>query len=217
MADPAAPDLLTLTAQIVAAHVTGNTVPPDALPSLINDVYDALARVDAPVAEAQQPQEPAVPIKRSIQHDALICLEDGAKLKVLTRYLVRFGLTPETYRAKWGLPRDYPMVAPAYAARRSALAKQFGLGTASRTVDSAPQEEPELGAEPELEMKPAIGAEPEPPTAPVDPEVQHTAASVFANFPGQDAPAEATPAANDAGKPGRKRFAQQSMRVGRKR
>ena len=204
MADPATssdlPSLLTLTAEIVAAHVSGNKVPQSELPRLINDVYGALARARAPASETK-PQEPAVPIKRSIQHDYLVCLEDGAKLKVLTRYLTRFGLTPQTYRLKWGLPKDYPMVAPGYAARRSVLAKQLGLGTALRTVEASSPAQPDGPTEPEA------------PTVLVEPEPQHTAASVFANFPGGDKPAEATPAANDAGRPGRKRFAQQSMRV----
>ena len=116
MADPATPNLLSLTAQIVAAHVAGNKVHADEVPALVNDVYGALARVDDAVVPATA-RKPAVPIKRSIQHDYLVCLEDGAKLKILTRYLARFDLTPEAYRAKWGLPKDYPMVAPAYAAR----------------------------------------------------------------------------------------------------
>ena len=146
MADPATPDLLTLTAGIVAAHVAGNKVAPDEIPALINDVYVALARADAP-AVATHSREPAVPIKRSIQHDYLVCLEDGTKMKTLKRYLRRFGLTPDTYRAKWGLPRDYPMVAPAYAARRSAMAKEFGLGTAPRTAKQSAPEAPHLPVE----------------------------------------------------------------------
>jgi predicted transcriptional regulator len=204
MANPATPDLLTLTAQIVAAHVAGNKVPLNDVPALINDVYGALARVDTTVAAAQ-PQEPAVSIKRSIQHDYLVCLEDGAKMKVLTRYLRRFSLTPDTYRAKWGLPKDYPMVAPAFAARRSALAKQFGLGTAAlRTAEqSAPK-------------APHVPGKVEEPTVPVA-EPQHTAASVFANFPGDKVTDEASTAPGGAEKPGRKRFGQQSMRVGRRR
>ena len=202
LADPAPPDLLTLTAQIVAAHVTGNEVATDDVPALINVVYGALARVEAPVV-AEQHQEPAVPIKRSIQHDYLVCLEDGAKVKMLKRYLQRFGLTPETYRIKWGLPKDYPMVAPAYSTRRSALARHFGLGTALRTAERSAPEAQHLPVEVE---GPTVLAS----------KAQHTAASVFANFPDADAPAEAETAANDAGKPGRKRFSQQPMRAGRK-
>ena len=202
----ATPDLLTLTTQIVAAHVAGSKVAPDEVPALINAVYGALVSTSTPRAQVKvaQPQGPAVPIKRSIQHEYLVCLEDGAKMKVLTRYLARFGLTPDTYRAKWGLPKDYPMVAPAYAAYRSALAKQFGLGTASRTAEQSAPETPRLP----VEVEEATVS---------TPETEHTAASVFAKFPGGDVPAEATPAASDAGKSGRKRFAQQSMRVGRKK
>jgi predicted transcriptional regulator len=204
MADLATPDLLTLTTQIVAAHVAGNQVHADEVPALINDVYGALATAGTPQAQEAQPKEPAVPIKRSIQHDYLVCLEDGAKLKVLTRYLRRFSLTPDTYRAKWGLPRDYPVIAPAYAALRSALAKQLGLGTALRT------------AEPSAPKAPHVPAEVLKPTAP-SPERKHTAASVFANFPGDKVPDEGATAPGGAEKPGRKRFAQQSMRVGRKK
>ena len=122
-------DLLRLSAQIVSAHVVKNAVPPEALPDLIRGVYAALAGVEQPpVVEAELPQ-PAVPIKRSVFPDYIVCLEDGAKMKMLKRYLkVRFNLTPEQYRERWSLPRDYPMVAPNYAERRSALAKEFGLG-----------------------------------------------------------------------------------------
>ncbi len=203
MADPATSDLLSLTAQIVAAHVAGNKVAPDDVPALINDVYGALARVGAPVVVTPA-REPAVPIKRSIQQEYLVCLEDGAKLKILTRYLQRFGLTPDTYRAKWGLPSDYPMMAPAYATRRSALAKQFGLGTALRTE------------EPSAPKAPHVPVKAEEPTVSVA-EPQHTAASVFANFPGDKVTDEASTAPGGAEKPGRKRFGQQSMRVGRRR
>ena len=130
MTDPATPSatpkMLTLTAQIVVAHVGANKVPAADVPALINNVYGALLHADAPRTLAQQP---AVPINRSIQREYLVCLENGAKLKLMKRYLqAQFGLTPDAYRAKWGLPRNYPMVAPAFAAQRSALAKQLGLG-----------------------------------------------------------------------------------------
>ena len=136
MADPGIPsatsEILTLTAQIVVAHVAANKVSAGDVPALINAVYGALIHAGAPKV---QPQEPAVPIKRSIQREYLVCLEDGAKLQSMKRYLqAQFGLTPDAYRAKWGLPRDYPMVAPAYAAKRSELAKHLGLGTALVTV-----------------------------------------------------------------------------------
>ena len=126
---PSAADLLRLSAQIVSAHVSKNAVAPDALPALIRSVHAALAGVDQPVAAAPDKPQPAVPIKRSVFPDYLVCLEDGAKVKMLKRYLkVRFDLTPEGYRERWGLPRDYPMVAPSYAERRSTIAKQLGLG-----------------------------------------------------------------------------------------
>ena len=123
-------ELLALTAKIVEAHATKNSVAVDALPGVIRSVFGALSRADAGEL-AGKPREPAVPVNRSIQRDYLVCLEDGAKVKTLKRYLMRFGLTPEAYRAKWGLSPGYPMVAPAYAERRSALAKQFGLGRVS--------------------------------------------------------------------------------------
>ncbi len=199
------PELLTFTAQIVAAHVAANTVPVDALPAIILSVHGALVGLGTPAVEAPV-QEPAVPIKRSIQPEYLICLEDGGKVKMLKRYLkARFGLTPDAYRTKWGLPRDYPMVAPGYSAKRSALAKQFGLGPALRTVEqSAP-----AAATPEPEM-------PTVPTVPAEPEARHTAASVFANFPGE-APMETASAAAGKDKPGRRRFVQQSVQARRRR
>ena len=130
MADPdpssTTSEILTLTAQIVVAHVAANEVPAGDVPALINTVYGALIHADAPKV---QRQEPAVPIKQSVQREYLICLEDVAKLQSMKRYLqMQFGLTPDAYRAKWGLPLKYPMVAPGYAARRSELAKQRGLG-----------------------------------------------------------------------------------------
>ncbi len=138
---PSAADLLRLSAQIVSAHVARNAVPPDALPELIRSVHAALDGVGQPDAtgEAARPQ-PAVPIRRSVFPDHIVCLEDGAKLKTLKRHLrVRFGLTPEQYRARWGLSRDYPMVAPGYAEQRSALAKTAGLG---RRHEPEPPPEP---------------------------------------------------------------------------
>ena len=120
--------ILGLTAQIVSAHVANNTVQPDALPGLIQSVFKTLA---AAGKESPEPVklEPAVPIKRSVFADHIVCLEDGKKLKMLKRHLrTAYGLSPEEYRAKWGLPADYPMVAPNYAAQRSAFAKKIGLG-----------------------------------------------------------------------------------------
>ena len=127
---PSASDLLRLSAEIISAHVANNAVSPEALPGLIRSVHAVLAEVEQPGAssEPERPQ-PAVPIRRSVFPDYIVCLEDGAKMTMLKRYLkVRFDLTPEAYRERWGLPRDYPMVAPSYAERRSTLAKSIGLG-----------------------------------------------------------------------------------------
>ena len=122
-----------LTAQIVSAHVSHNPVPAAELPGLIQEVFRTLAGVGShPAPEPERPQ-PAVPIKKSITPGYLICLEDGKKLKMLKRYLrSRFDMSPDDYRRRWGLPPDYPMVAPAYAARRSDFAKQIGLGKGVR-------------------------------------------------------------------------------------
>lgn len=128
-------ELVGLAADIVAAYVGNNPVPVTNLPNLINEVYRALsATVDAGGDKLDDSDlRPAVPVKRSIQPDYLICLEDGKKFKSLKRHLrTHYNLTPEQYREKWGLPSDYPMVAPNYAAARSSLAKQMGLGRARR-------------------------------------------------------------------------------------
>ncbi|MBV9812079.1 MAG: MucR family transcriptional regulator [Acetobacteraceae bacterium] len=125
-------DVLGLTAQIVSAHVSNNSVTPDALPALIQDVYRTLAGVGREPAAPDRPQ-PAVPIKRSVFADHIVCLEDGKKLKMLKRHLkTAYNMTPEQYRDRWGLPPDYPMVAPNYARHRSSLAKKIGLGTKPR-------------------------------------------------------------------------------------
>jgi predicted transcriptional regulator len=126
-------DLLDLTAHIVANYVGNNASPVGDLPALIKSVHAALAGVSAPQAAAPEPKSPAVPVKRSITPDAIICLEDGRKFKSLKRHLrTKYNLSPEEYRAKWGLPKDYPMVAPNYAEARSALAKSMGLGQGGR-------------------------------------------------------------------------------------
>lgn len=120
--------VLGLTAQIVSAHVSHNAVSSDALPGLINEVYRTLANVGKQPAQAEKP-DPAVPIKQSVRADRIICLEDGKSFSMLKRHLMTdHKLTPQQYREKWGLPRDYPMVAPNYAKTRSALAKKIGLG-----------------------------------------------------------------------------------------
>lgn len=121
---------IELAADIVSAYVSNNSVPVSDLPSLISDVYNALLRVGAGVPVApSEPPKPAVPVKRSVSSDFIVCLEDGKKFKSLKRHLrTQFSLTPEQYREKWGLPADYPMVAPNYANSRSKLAKNMGLG-----------------------------------------------------------------------------------------
>lgn len=122
--------ILGLTAKIVSAHAANNDVASGALPAFIRSVYDTLARIgEAPAAPVVQAQ-PAVPVRKSVFPDYIICLEDGKRLKMLKRHLsTSYNLTPEQYRQKWGLESSYPMVAPNYAERRSELAKQIGLGT----------------------------------------------------------------------------------------
>ena len=129
---PAGANVLGLTAQIVSAHVSNNSVSPDALPSLIQDVYKTLAGVGKQPAQAPKP-EPAVPVNRSVFADHIVCLEDGKKLKMLKRHLrTSYNMTPAQYRERWGLAPNYPMVAPNYAKHRSSLAKKIGLGTMPR-------------------------------------------------------------------------------------
>ncbi len=123
-------NLIDLTADIVSAYVSNNTVAASELAGLINDVFGALQRTNHVVNEPEpEPLKPAVTIKKSVTNDYIICLEDGKKFKSLKRHLrTHYDLTPEEYREKWGLPADYPMVAPNYAAARSELAKKMGLG-----------------------------------------------------------------------------------------
>ena len=127
-------DITSLTARIVAAYVSHHQLPVSELPRLIQSVRDSLQRLTAPAEEAPTKEElkPAVPIKKSVTPDYIICLEDGKKLKMLKRHLMSsYGITPDEYRAKWGLPADYPMVAPNYAKARSDLAVKLGLGRRS--------------------------------------------------------------------------------------
>jgi predicted transcriptional regulator len=125
---------IQLTANIVSAYVSKNTVSSAEMPALISQVYSALMRVSKGAADAAPaaPLTPAVPVKRSITPEYLVCLEDGKKFKSLKRHLRQYRMTPDQYRAKWNLPADYPMVAPNYAAARSQLAKQMGLGQQRR-------------------------------------------------------------------------------------
>ncbi|MDE1915677.1 MAG: MucR family transcriptional regulator [Sphingomonadales bacterium] len=135
--------ILTLTADIVSAHVSNNTVAPVDLPRLIESVYASLAGLgkEAPVEEKR---EPAVSIRSSVKPDALTCLECGTKMKMLKRHLTSdHGLTPAEYRARWSLPADYPMVAADYAARRKELAVRIGLGRKQSTADAPAAPEPE--------------------------------------------------------------------------
>jgi predicted transcriptional regulator len=122
--------LITLTADIVSAHVSHNNVAVGDLPTLIQNVHKALAGLSGQIAEPEPQPEPAVSVRASVKPDYIICLEDGKKLKMLKRHLMtHYQMTPEQYRAKWKLPPDYPMVAPAYAEQRRSLAKKIGLGT----------------------------------------------------------------------------------------
>lgn len=122
--------LLTLTADIVAAHVSNNSVAVSDLPSLISNVHAALSDISGASGQSEVKQEPAVSVRASIKPDYLVCLEDGKKLKMLKRHLMtHYQMTPDDYRKKWGLSADYPMVAPNYAEQRRKLAKAIGLGT----------------------------------------------------------------------------------------
>jgi predicted transcriptional regulator len=134
MSDNPAPNFIELTASIVSAYVSNNPVPSAELPTLIGQVHTALSRVSSGQGDTiTEPLTPSIPVKKSISPDYIICLEDGKKFKSLKRHLrAQYNLTPEQYRTKWGLPKDYPMVAPSYAAARSNLAKQMGLGQQRR-------------------------------------------------------------------------------------
>jgi predicted transcriptional regulator len=126
-----APDLVGLTAEIVSAYVSKNSVGREDLAAIISDVHDALSRASNRAGSSEREElKPAIAPKKSVNPDYIVCLEDGKKFKSLKRHLrTHYNLSPEEYREKWGLPHDYPMVAPNYAAARSQLAKQMGLGT----------------------------------------------------------------------------------------
>ena len=131
-------DLLALTADIVSSHVANNSVAVNDLPQLIQNVFATLSGLTAAPAPVAAPLEPAVPVRQSIKPDYIVCLEDGKKLKMLKRHLkTSYNLSPEQYRERWGLPADYPMVAPDYAKHRSSLAKKIGLGTTPRARGKA--------------------------------------------------------------------------------
>jgi predicted transcriptional regulator len=132
-------ELLRMTADVVAAYVSNNTLPTAQLAEVINAVYHSLKGLEGPIAEPiPEPAKPAVPVRKSITPDYLICLEDGKKLKMLKRHLrSTYNMTPDEYRSRWGLAPDYPMVAPNYAEQRSAFAKKIGLGRGSGRQPSA--------------------------------------------------------------------------------
>lgn len=129
MSDPEDLAPLEMTVEIVSSYVANNALQSSELPNLIKSIHSTLTSLTGPAPEPEDKPEPAVSVNKSVTPEYLICLEDGAKLKMLKRYLrTRFDMTPEEYRAKWGLPADYPMVAPNYAKLRSKHAKQIGLG-----------------------------------------------------------------------------------------
>lgn len=128
-----------MVVEIISAFVSNNPVPSAELPQLISSVHKSLISLrDGDDSKAVEPQTPAVSVKKSIASDYIVCLEDGRKFKSLKRHLrTKYNMTPDDYRAKWNLPKDYPMVAPAYAAARSNLAKQMGLGQSGRGAGQA--------------------------------------------------------------------------------
>ena len=129
---------MALTTEIVAAHVSNNTVTVADLPQLINQVYQSLSTIGTGAAPVVERPQPAVSVKKSITPDYIVCLEDGKKLKMLKRHLkTAYNMTPEDYRERWSLAADYPMVAPNYAKQRSRLAKEIGLGTRARKAGAA--------------------------------------------------------------------------------
>ena len=135
--------LATLTADIVSAHVSNNSVSGHDLPNLIQSVFGALSGLGTGPVAIEEKQIPAVSVRSSIKPDYIVCLEDGKRLKMLKRHLMtHYGMTPDDYRAKWGLPADYPMVAPNYAEKRRMLAKQIGLGTKGRGGGRKPGRKP---------------------------------------------------------------------------
>ena len=133
--DVSAQELLKMTAEVASAYVSNNSLPASQLSEMIRAIHDSLCTLGgARPGKMEQPPAPAVPIKKSVTPDYIICLEDGKKLKMLKRHLkTAFNMSPEQYRERWGLPPDYPMVAPNYAAQRSAFAKQIGLGRTAGT------------------------------------------------------------------------------------
>jgi predicted transcriptional regulator len=147
-------ELLSLTADIVSAHVSNNSVAANDVAGLISAVHAALEGLGQTVEEPTEEQKPAVSIRASVKPDYIVCLEDGKKLKMLKRYLrTNFDMSPEEYRTKWGLPRDYPMVAPAYAEQRKHLAVKIGLGKGNRRGTPAPATKGRTAAAPKAAAK----------------------------------------------------------------
>ncbi|HET8612678.1 MAG TPA: MucR family transcriptional regulator [Sphingomonas sp.] len=147
MTDDMKNELLGLTADIVAAHVANNNVAAGEVADLIAQVHEALTGLASPKEPEAPAQQPAVPVRSSVKNDYIVCLEDGKKLKMLKRYLrTNYNMTPDEYRAKWGLPRDYPMVAPAYAEQRRSLAHQIGLGRKKNGAPAAAKKAPAKAA-----------------------------------------------------------------------
>src|SRR4051794_31908229 len=154
------PNTIELAADIMSAFVSNNSVPVAELPALIGSVHDALNRVASGSTQeaVEEPKQPAVPIKKSVQPDYVVCLDDGKRFKSLKRHLrTTYNMTPDQYRPKWGLAHDYPMVAPNYAAARSELAKQFGLGQKRRSEPVVDAQPAPVQAEPERAKAPARG------------------------------------------------------------
>jgi len=154
-------NLITLTADIVAAHVSNNSVALSDLPILISSVHGALNGLGTAAAELEVKQEPAVSVRSSVKPDFIVCLEDGKKLKMLKRHLMtHYKLTPADYRAKWNLPSDYPMVAPNYAEQRRSLAKKIGLGRKPKAPEPAPPETKKAPVTRRPRKKPAPSPQP---------------------------------------------------------
>lgn len=131
-------ELLSLTANIVASHVSNNPVSGESLTKVIREVYESLSAIGRPEAATPERRAPAVPVKKSVTPDYIVCLDDGKKLKMLKRHLkTAYDMTPEQYRERWRLPPDYPMVAPNYAKQRSRLAREIGLGKRPRRKTSS--------------------------------------------------------------------------------
>ena len=195
--------LIGLTVQIVSAHVKYNQVPVSQMPALIRQVYAALESAGTPVREpiVVEKPAPAVMPKKSIFQDYIICLEDGRRMKTLKRHLrSTYDLSPEQYREKWDLPPDYPMVAPSYAARRSSLAKQLGLGrrTAAAQLELIEKQEP-LEQMPARPWQVVSAPTPTPTPTPTERRPEPTLDSVFGRFPKQEADSDENGTAPDSG------------------